>query len=84
MYLSFSSPQTLQHIAFLDFLQIHVQHFCHGRTSLVGALLGQTGIRQILPGKLGIAHIHVRNHIHNAAIGLLGQALVLAALPASM
>ena len=72
--------QTLQHVAFLDLLQIHVQDFRHGRTGLVGAFLGQSGVRQILPGELGIAHIHVRNHIHDAAIGLLGQALVLAAV----
>ena len=72
--------QTLQHIAFLDLLQIHVQYLRHGRASLIGTLLGQTRIRQILPGELGIAHIHVRNHIHDAAIGLLGQALILAAV----
>ena len=72
--------QTLQHIAFLDFLQIHVQHLCHGRTGLVGALLGQTRIRQVLPGEFGIAHIHVGDHIHDTAIGLLGQALVLTAV----
>ena len=72
--------QTLQHVAFLDLLQIHVQDFRHGRAGLVGALLGQTGICQILPGKLGIAHIHVRNHIHDAAISLLRQALILAAV----
>ena len=73
-------PKTLQHVAFLNLFQIHVQHFRHGRAGLVGALLGQTGICQILPGKLRIAHIHVRNYIHDAAIGLLGQALILAAV----
>ena len=73
-------PQTLQHIAFLNLLQIHVQYLCHRRTCLVGTLLGQTRIRQILPSEFGIAHIHVRNYIHDAAIGLLGQALVLAAV----
>ena len=73
-------PQTLQHIAFLNLLQIHVQHLCHRRTCLVGTLLGQTRIRQILPGEFGIAHIHVGNHIHDTAIGLLGQTLVLAAV----
>ena len=72
--------QALQHIAFLDLLQIHVQDFRHGRAGLVGAFLGQAGICQILPGELRIAHIHVRNHIHDTAIGLLGQALVLAAV----
>ena len=33
-------PQTLQHVAFLNLFQIHVQHFRHGRAGLVGALLG--------------------------------------------
>ena len=72
--------QPFQHIAFLDLLQIHVQDFRHGRAGLVGAFLGQSGVRQILPGKLRIAHIHVRNHIHDAAISLLRQALILAAV----
>ncbi len=69
--LALLQSQTLQHVAFLDLLQIHVQDFRHGRAGLVGAFLGQSGVRQILPGKLGIAHIHVRNHIHDAAISLL-------------
>ena len=72
--------QTFQHIALLDLLQIHVQHFCHGRAGLVGTLLGQAGIRQILPGELGIAHIHIRDHINDAAVGLFRQELVLAAV----
>ena len=57
-----------------------MQHLRHGRTGLVGALLGQAGICQILPGELGIAHIHIRDHIHDATVGFLGQALILAAV----
>ena len=29
---------------------------------------------------LGVGQIHVANHVHDAAVGLLGQALVLAAV----
>ena len=73
-------PQPFQHVAFLNLVQIHVQNLRHGRAGLVSPLLGQSGVRQILPGKLGVAQVHVGDHIHDAAVGLLGQALVKAAV----
>ena len=67
-------------VAGLDFLQVLVEHFGHGAASDVGALLGQTVLRQVTAGVLRIAQVHVGNNVHDAAVGLLRKALVLAAV----
>lgn len=64
----------------LDFLQVLVEHFGHGAAGDVGALLGQAVLRQVPPGVFGVAQVHIGDDVHDAAIGLLGQALVLAAV----
>ena len=55
-----------------------MEHFGHGAAGDVGALLGEAGVGQLAAGVLAIGHIHVGDDVHNAAVGLLGQALVLA------
>ena len=72
--------QPFQHITLADLVQIHVQHLRHGRAGHVGPLLGQARVCQILPGKLTVAQVHVGDHVHDPAIGLFRQALVLAAV----
>ena len=72
--------QSLQHITLTDLVQIHVQHLRHGRAGHVGPLLGQARVCQILPGELTVAQVHVGDHVHDPAVGLLRQALVLAAI----
>ena len=67
-------------IAGFNLCQIVVQHLGHGATGDVGALLGQAAIGQVAAGVLGVGHIHIADDIDNAAVGLLGQALVLAAV----
>ena len=67
-------------IAGLDFLQVLVEHFGHGAAGDVGALLGQAVLRQVPPGVFGVAQVHIGDDVHNAAVGLLRQALVLAAV----
>ena len=67
-------------VAGFDFLQILVEHFGHGAAGDVGALLGQTVLRQVTAGVLRIAQVHVGNNVHDAAVGLLRKALVLAAV----
>ena len=57
-----------------------MQHFGHRGTGDEGTLLGGALGVQVTAGMLGIAHVHVRNMVHNAAVGLLGQALVKAAV----
>ena len=64
----------------LDFLQVLVEHFGHGAASDVGALLGQTVLCQVTAGVLRVAQVHVGDNVHDAAVGLLRQALVLAAV----
>ena len=67
-------------IAGLDFLQVLVEHFGHGAAGDVGALLGQAVLRQVTAGVLRVAQVHVGDDVHDAAVGLLRKALVLAAV----
>ena len=67
-------------IAGLDFLQVLVEHFGHGAAGDVGALLGQAVLRQVTAGVLRVAQVHIGDNVHNAAVGLLRKALVLAAV----
>ena len=64
----------------LDLGQVLVQHLGHRRAGHVSAFLRQTAVGQIAAGVLAVGHVDVRNDIHDAAIGLLRQALVLAAV----
>lgn len=63
-----------------DFGQVLVEHFGHGAAGDVGALLGQAVLRQVTAGVLRVAQVHIGDNVHNAAVGLLRQALVLAAI----
>ena len=67
-------------VAGFDFGQVVVEHFGHGAAGDVGALLGQAVLRQVTAGVLRVAQVHVGDDVHDAAVGLLGQALVLAAV----
>ncbi len=67
-------------VAGLDFGQVVVEHFGHGTAGDVGALLGQAVLRQVAASMLRVAQVHVRDNVHDAAVGLLRQALVLAAV----
>ena len=67
-------------VAGFDFLQILVEHFGHGAAGDVGALLGQAVLRQVTAGVLRVAQVHVGDNVHDAAVGLLRQALVFAAV----
>ena len=67
-------------IAGFDFHQVLVEHLGHGAASDVGALLGQAVLCQVTASMLRVAQVHVRDNVHDAAVGLLRQALVLAAV----
>ena len=67
-------------VALLDLVEVFVQHLRHGAAGHIRALLGQAAVRQIAPRVFGIAQVHVRDDVHDAAVGLLRQALVLAAV----
>ena len=73
-------PKASVNIRCLDLFKVLMQHFGHGGTGHIGALFGQAGIGQIAAGVLGVSHVHIRNDIHDAAVGFFGQALILAAV----
>ena len=64
----------------LDLAQVGAQHLRHGRSGDVGALRGAAGVLEVAAGVLGVCQVDVGDHVDDAAVGLLGQALVLAAV----
>ena len=64
----------------LDLAQIGAQDLGHGRARDVGALGGAAGVLQVAAGVLGVGQVDVGDHVDDAAVGLLWQALVLAAV----
>lgn len=64
----------------LDLAQVGAQDLCHGRAGDVGALRGAAGVLEVAAGVLGVGQVDVGDHVDDAAVGLLGQALVLAAV----
>ena len=67
-------------VAGLDFGQVVVEHFGHGAAGDIHPLLGKAALVEVLPGVLAVCQVHIRDDVHNAAVGLLRQALVLAAV----
>ena len=78
--LALSQSQAGVDVTGFDFRQVLVEHLGHGAAGDVGALLGQTVLHQVPPGVFGVAQVHIGNNVHDAAVGLLRQALVLAAV----
>lgn len=64
----------------LDLVQVGAQDLGHGRARDVGALGGAAGVLEVAAGVLGVGQVDVGDHVDDAAVGLLGQALVLAAV----
>lgn len=64
----------------LDLAQVGAQDLGHGRARDVGALRGAAGVLEVAAGVLGVGQVDVGDHVDDAAVGLLGQALVLAAV----
>ena len=75
--LTFLQTQTLVDIAGLNLSEVLMEHLGHRTACDIGAFLGQTTVGQIATGMLRVRHIHIRNNIDDATVGLLGQALVL-------
>ena len=73
-------PQPRVDVGRLDLREVRAQHLRHRAARHVRALLRQAAIGQIATRVLGIRHIHVGNDVHDAAVRLLRQALVLAAV----
>ena len=64
----------------LDLVQVGAQDLCHGRAGDVGALRRAAGVLEVASGVLGVCQVDIGDDVHDAAVGLLGQALVLAAV----
>ena len=69
-----------QDVGGLDLVQVGAQDLGHGRARDVGALRGAAGVLEVAAGVLGVGQVDVGDHVDDAAVGLLGQALVLAAV----
>ena len=64
----------------LDLVKVRAQDLGHGRARDVGALGGAAGVLEVAAGVLGVGQVDVGDHVDDAAVSLLGQALVLAAV----
>ena len=64
----------------LDLRQVLVQHLRHRRTGHVRALLREARVGQVAAGVLAVGHVHIGDDVDNPSVGLLRQALVLAAV----
>gem|GEM_PF-5937791 len=73
-------PELGKDVRRLDLLQVGAQDLGHGRARDVGALGGAAGVLEVAAGVLGVGQVDVGDHVDDAAVGLLGQALVLAAV----
>ena len=78
--LTFLEAEAAVDVAGLDVSEVLMKHLGHGRAGDVGALLGQAAVGQVTAGVLGVAEVDVGDDVDNAAVGLFGQALVLAAV----
>ena len=77
---SFFQAQAGVDVAGLDGLEVIGQDLGHGGAGHVGSLFGQAAVRQVAAGVFGVGEVDVGDDVHDAAVGLLGQALVLAAV----
>lgn len=78
--LAFLQTEALVDVAGLDIGEVVVEDFRHGGSSDIGALLGQSAVGEVSSCVFRVGHVHVGDDIDDTAVGLLGQALVLAAV----
>ena len=78
--LAFFEAEAGVNVANFDLRKVLVQNFCHGAAGHVCAFLGQAAVSEVAASMFGIGHVHVADDIHDAAVGLFGQAFVLAAV----
>ena len=69
-----------QDVGRLYLVEIRAQDLGHGAARHVGALGGAARVPEVAAGVLGVGQVHVGDDVDDAAVGLLGQALVLAAV----
>ena len=64
----------------LNLGQVCAQDLSHRRAGHVSALFGQAAVGEVAAGVLGIGHVDIGDDVDDAAVGLLGEALVFAAV----
>ena len=67
-------------IARFDLSEVLVQNFGHRAAGHIRAFLGQAAVSEVAAGVFGVGHVHIADDVHDAAVGLFGQAFVLAAV----
>ena len=70
--------QPLMYVRRFNGRQVGMEYLRHGRAGDVHPLFRQAALVKILPGVLRVGQIHIGDDVHNPAVGLLGQALILA------
>ena len=78
--LAFLQAKALVDVAGLDIGEVVMEDFRHGGSCDIGAFLGQAAVSEVSSCVLRVGHVHVRDDIDDTTVGLLGQALVLAAV----
>ena len=78
--LTFFQAKALVHVAGLDTGEVVVEDFRHGGPCDIGALLGQAAVGEVSSCVLRVGHVNITDDVYDTAVGLLGQALVLAAV----
>ena len=78
--LALGEAEAFVDVAGFDGFQVLVQDFGHGAAGHVGTLLGESAFGQVTAGVFGIGHVHVADDVDDAAVGLFGQAFVLATI----
>lgn len=72
--------ESLMYIGCLDLGEVLVEHLGHGRTGDVCTLTGKSALSKVSSCMLGVGEIDVRDDVHDAAVRLLRQAFVFAAV----
>lgn len=76
----FLQPQTLMDVGGFNLRHVGVEHLGHGAACHIGTLGRQAAICEVAASVLGIAEVDIADDVHDATVGFLGQALVLAAV----
>ena len=75
--LTLLKPKPSVNVRSLNLCKVVMQHLRHRGAGYIRPLLRQTRISQIAARVLRVRHVHIGDDVHDAAVGLLGQALVL-------
>lgn len=75
---AFFKAEPLVDVAGLNLSEVIVQNFGHRASCDVSPLFRESAVGKVTPCVLAVGHIHVADDVHNSAVGLLRETLVLA------